>query len=205
MSIILPPKRPHRSLERLKAVLAFYKQSINVPVIVFVRGYYLDTMGKPGTDDLNIYDDACFLIGNDFKLFESYNANTNPSFMRRGGRALAQLNLGKYRFYRGMHKNKYPALRAYPEGVTLPVTREGKLSTGQYINIHKGSTNYRANDIVWSEGCLTLPDTQYGDFRQRVWAEMDRVHADTIDVILLENRQTKSGQQFFDGQGNVVA
>lgn len=202
--LILPPSRPHRSRELLEAVLEHYEHPQTKPVVVFVRGHYLNTMGKAGKDDLNIYDDACFVLGNSYKLFESYNANTNPSFVRRGGRNLAQLNLGKYRFYQGLHKKRYKALRAYPEGVLLPVTRDGVLSTAQYINIHKGSTNHKARDIVWSEGCLTIPDTQYGDFILRVYAEMDRVGHKTIDVLLLENRSTPSGQRLFDALGNVV-
>jgi hypothetical protein len=162
-------------------------------------------MGAVGKDDINIYDDACYLVGDGFRLFESYNANTNPSFVRRGGRRLAQLNLGGYRFYRGMHRGKYRALRAYPEGVVLKVTREGQPSTAQYINIHKGSTNPASRDIVWSEGCLTLPDTQYGDFVLRVWSAMDKHNVDTVRVVLIENRETPQGQKWFDGAGKVVA
>ncbi len=81
-----------------------------------------------------------------------------------GGRALAELNLGRYQFYRGLHRGRYKALRSYPEGVHLPCTRNGVASTAQYINIHKGSSNPRAKNVVWSEGCLTIVDTQYNDW-----------------------------------------
>lgn len=202
---ILPPSRPHRDRQRIEAVLNFYKHDISLPGIVFVRGHYLNSMGEIGRDDLNIYDDACYITGNGFRLFESYNANTNPSFSRKGGRRLAMLNLGPYRFYKGKHKNQYNALRAYPEGVQLPCTREGQPSTAQFINIHKGSTNPKARDIVWSEGCLTIPDTQFGDFIQRVYAEMDRTHTHIIPVYLVENRNTAAGQKWFDASGKVVA
>lgn len=202
---ILPPSRPHRDRQRLEQVLNFFKHDKSLPVIVFVRGHYLNSMGQVGRDDLNIYDDSCYLISNDFRLFESYNANTNPSFARKGGRSLALLNLGSYRFYRGMHRGKYNALRAFPEGVELPVTREGRKSTARYINIHKGATNPALRDIAWSEGCLTLPDTQYGDFIQRVYAEMSRSGATTIRVIVIENVNTDAGQKWVDASGEVVA
>lgn len=202
--LILPPSRPKRNAGRIRAVIEHYKCNASLPVIVFVRGHYLNTMGIAGRDDLNIYDDAAFIHSNGGRLLESYNANTNPSFVRRGGRNLAQLNLGKYRFYQGLHKGKYKALRAYPEGVTLPVTRNGVLSIAQYINIHKGSTNTRAKDIVWSEGCLTIPDTQYGDFIMRVYAEMDRVGVETVDVLLVENREKDGVQRLFDHTGSVI-
>jgi hypothetical protein len=162
-------------------------------------------MGVAGKDDSNIYDDAAFLVGDDLRLFESYNANTNPSVPFRGGRYLAKLNLGRYRFYQGLHKGKYKALRSYPEGVSLPCTRNGELSVCSHINIHKGSTNPKANDVVWSEGCLTIPDIQYGDFIARVYDAMDRHGMETIDVILLENRGTHVGQRLFDFAGSVVA
>lgn len=205
MSRILPPSRPRRDKDRIAQILNFFKDSDTLLTIVFVRGYYLDSMGAAGRDDRNIYDDACFVATSDFTVFESYNANTNPSFIRRGGRNLAQLDLGVYRFYRGMHKRRYAALRAFPEGREMPVTRDGKPSTAQYINIHKGSTSETVKDVVWSEGCLTLPDTQYGDFVMRVWTAMDRLKLETVRVILLENKATPSGQKLFDGKGRIVA
>lgn len=199
---ILPPSRPARSRPKIDAVLRHYGAKDDRLSIVFVRGHYLDSMGAKGKDDLNIYDDSCFIVAPG--VFESYNANTNPSFVKRGTRRLAQLDLGRYRFYRGMHKGKYRALRSYPEGIIQPVTREGKPSTAQYINIHKGSTNPRATDIVWSEGCLTVPDTQYGDFVLRVWTAMDRLGQQVVDVFLIENRQTPVGQRWHDEKGVVI-
>lgn len=205
MNSFLPPSRPHRDRFRVEQALRSITGSTQLPVLLFIRGHYLNGMGIVGKDDLNIYDDSCYLVGSDFRLFESYNANTNPSFVRRRGRALAQLNLGEYRFYRGKHRGRYDALRAFPEGVKLPCTREGKPSTAQYINIHKGGTNPNATDRVWSEGCLTIPDTQYPDFISRVYTEMTRASVSTIQVILLENRISGGVQNWFDGSGRIVA
>lgn len=205
MSKILPPSRPKRDEHRLRRTLSAFGHDGSLPVVVFIRGHYLDSMGKRGEDDNNIYDDSCFVIADNFKVFESYNANTNPSFVKVGGRSLAELNLGRYRFYRGLHKGRYKALRAFPEGIQLPCTRNGVAATAQYINVHKGSSNPRAKDVVWSEGCLTIPDIQYNDFVQRLWSAMDKSKQKIVEVILLENRQTLSGQRWYDEHGRMVS
>jgi lysozyme len=205
MSRILPPARPHRDRSRLERVLASAKMKPALPVLVFVRGHYLNSMGADSVNDYNIYDDSCYLISQDFQIFESYNANTDPSFVRRGGRTLAKVNLGVYRFYKGKHKGQYNALRAFPEGVRIPCTRDGKASTAQYINIHKGGTSVRGLSVTFSEGCLTIPDTQYGDFIARVYEAMDRAKVETISVILIENKQTPIGQRWFGGGDSPIA
>lgn len=202
MSRIMPPSRPHRDKARLERVVSAAKIKTDVPVLVFIRGHYLNSMGASGVNDHNIYDDACYLIAEDFGVFESWNANTDPSFVKRGNRNFAKINCGNYRFYQGKHKSLYNALRAFPEGVKLPCTRDGKASTAQFINIHKGGTNPRNVSVTFSEGCLTIPDTQYGDFIARVYHAMDKAEVKTIDVLLLENRQTPIGQRWFDG-GNI--
>ena len=205
MRKLIPPSRPHRDKTRINAVLKHFKIAPGKVSLVFVRGHYLDSMGERGKNDINIYDDSCYLVSSDFRIFESFNANTDPSFTRRGGRALAKLDLGRYDFYRGKHRNKYNALRAFPEGVVLPCTREGLPSTCQYINIHKGGTSLLGINVTFSEGCLTIPDTQYGDFIHRVYDAMQRNSQTTIPVILIENRQTRDGQRWHDKSGQVIA
>ena len=150
MSQILPPSRPHRNKARIEKALIHFAPDFKTPVLLFIRGHYLDTMGRENVNDRNIYDDSVFLVSEGFKIFESFNANTDPAFVRRGNRDLAMLDLGRYRFYKGKHRGKYNALRAFPEGVLLPCTRNGKPSTCQYINIHSGSTNPLALDVTHS-------------------------------------------------------
>lgn len=169
-------------------------------VLVFVRGYYLDSMGQPGVDDANIYDDAVFLVSP--SMLESWNANTGPSFPHKGA---AKLNLGVYQFYKGLHRGKYKALRPHPEGVVLKCTRNGKPSTCSHTNIHKGGSNAKSFDVVWSLGCLTVPAIQYSEYQTRVYAEMDKFGQKTIDVILIENRADASGRQaFYDERGAEI-
>lgn len=200
MTRIIPPSRPKRDEAKLQVIKDYYAFKPRETYLIFIRGYYLNTMGEPNKDDRNIYDDALFVVGP--TLNESYNCNTNPSWRRKGTRWLAELNLGVYQFYRGMHKGRYKALRTFPEGAILSCTRNSSMATCSHINIHKGSTNPMVHDIVWSEGCLTLPDTQYNDFQMRLWDAMDEYKQEVITAVLLENRQTAEGQKWFSA-GNI--
>lgn len=144
------------------------------------RAYFKDTMGAPGANDFNCYDDGIFVISPN--VFAAFNGNCDPSRKIENGRALAQLVPGVYKFYKGKHKGKYNALRAYPEGVKLPCIRNGAPSECQYINIHKGGLN-----DTWSQGCTTIPLTQYDAFIALVYSEMTRCRQSTITYVLTEN------------------
>jgi lysozyme len=201
---IIPPSRPHRDAFKLGKVLKAFRLDPAVPVLVFIRGHYLNSIGVKERNDLNVYDDACFLIADNFVTFDSFNANTDPSSFTRKGRALAQLDLGQYQFYRGKHRGKYDALRTFPEGKKLPCKRNGVPSFCQYINIHRGGTNPASIDVTHSEGCLTIPASQYQDFISRVYALMTQQKLSVIQCVLLENRQTPEGQRWFDGTGKLI-
>lgn len=155
------------------------------PVLIGVRGYY-SKMGQEGKNDLNIYDDAMFVVG---KNYQSFNANTDPSFVKRKGRTLAALKEGVYQFAKGKHRMRYNALRAHPDGVALPCTRDGKDSVATFINIHMGGTS--GADVVWSEGCQTIPKKQWNKFIEMVYDEMNWAKAKTITYILISNDEMK--------------
>jgi hypothetical protein len=142
-------------------------------------------MGNPNTNDINLYDDAMILYSND--IYETFNANTDPSFIVKNGRELAVLKTGKYKFYCGKHKNKYNALRAYPEGVVLPCTRNGKDSTCRFINIHKGGMTPSSAGVTWSEGCPSIPNNQWRDFIETVYRIMRYKGLKTVDFLLIDN------------------
>ena len=199
---IMPPSRPHRNKEKLEAALEHYKLKLDKPYLIFIRGHYLDSLGKKGTNDINMYDDAVYLISP--RIVDSWNANTDPSFVNKNGRDLAMLNLGQYKFYKGKHRGRYYALRTFPEGKELYCTRNGKVSTCSHINIHRGGMNMSDAGVTWSEGCLTIPSMQWTDFITRVYAEMANVKLKVIDALLLENRQTPEGQRWFDGFGIIT-
>ena len=210
--IILPPNKPRMGRSKIEEILIHSKVSLTVASLVFIRGYFLNTLGRRNKNDLNVYDDACFLISPSH--FSSYNANTDPNRMFRGSRALAKVSLGVYQFYRGLHRGKYKALRAFPEGSKLSCTRNGRKSTCSYINIHKGSSNQWAFNVTHSDGCFTIPSIQYGAWRLSTWLEMRNHTQDVgkvwgsnrklIDVVLVENKQKGSKQRIVDHRGNVI-
>jgi hypothetical protein len=197
---MIPPSRPNRNNAVIDAIAERYGLDLTKASLIFIRSYYLDTLGKKGVGDSNLYDDACYLVSPAGR--ESWNANTEASFPDKG---YAVMNLGKYQYYKGKHKNLYAALRPYPEGVVLKCTRNGKPSTCSHTNIHKGGTNPRAFDKVWSQGCLTIPATQWPDFQTRVYELMSRYKQKTVDVVIVENRLAANGtQQIFDDKGEVI-
>ena len=174
---IVPGSRPKQTREQTETVLRQNLMTLDNAVLVGVRGYYLDSMGKVGRNDQAQYDDAIFLISP--TIYKTFNANTDP---QKAGYKHAMLSPGKYEFYKGKHKGKYDALRPYPEGVRLPCTRDGVVSTCGATNIHKGG--YRD---TFSEGCQTIWPDQYAEFIRLVYGEMTKYGQKTIRYLLIEN------------------
>lgn len=216
---IVPPSRPKRDRSLIDAVLERYSARTDRASLIFVRGHYLDSLGQRGENDFNLYDDAAYLYAPG--ILESYNANTDPAFLRKKNRDLAQLALGHYTFYPDLHKpgkpGAYKALRPYPEGIVLPCLRNGKPSTCSHTNIHKGGASAAAFDRTWSEGCMTIFGGQYPDWQLRVWDALSKFpqargsktrtgkDLPLIDMFLVENR-VHNGRQFWtDHQGKIIA
>lgn len=151
--------------------------------LVGIRGYYKDSMGKPGENDIGIYDDAIFLIGPD--IFLPFNANTDPSKRRPG---IAKLVPGIHYYKKGKHGiskpgGGYPAFRPNTSDEGLPVTRDGQtgIKRGIAINIHKGSFNSTS-----SEGCQTIYPDQWIQFQTETYNAMDKAAQKQIPYILIE-------------------
>lgn len=156
--------------------------------LVGLRGYFADSLGVKDQNDFNLYDDAMLVLERG-EIIGRYNANTDPA--QREGRAM--LAPGRYLFYRGKHKGRIDAFRAYPEGAVWPCwrLRNGQLerSTCSHINIHDGGlTN------TWSEGCQTLPGKraaavwgdQFAAMRDQVYQLMRNYKEDVIAYYLLD-------------------
>ena len=191
-----PTTTPRLTSDELKARLAPFNIDFNkFPlIIVGVRGYYKNSMGDPNTNDRGIYDDAVFIYTQ--SVFAAYNANTDPSIIRKkttAKKGIATLKTGawfvhKFDVHRGS-KSQYPAICQRFGKVT--VTRDGDPpteDTGMFgINIHKGG-----NSTTSSEGCQTIVPEQWESFYTLAKDQAKRFYGDdwnkkVIPYILLEN------------------
>lgn len=186
---ILPPSKPKQDRATTHALLIEHGDAplkLDKAYILVIRGYYWDSMGKPNQNDVNIYDDAIFVISPD--TFAAFNANADPSYR---GRKLAMLSPQTIDYYKGRHRNKYPALRPYPEGIKLRCTRDGVASMCSHTNIHKGG------DVnTHSEGCITIPASkasgyQWDAFIKLVYAQMTKYKQKTIATTIIEYKGKK--------------
>lgn len=150
-------------------------------VVVGVRGYFKDTMGKPGVNDRGIYDDAIFIVSPD--CFISFNANCDPGAYRKH---IANLKSGVWRYRLGIHGLSKPKFLQYTAlvqagKVTVRRDQEGD-DTGYFgINIHKGGYN-----TVSSLGCQTIYPSQWPSFIETIKSQLKRHGQSTLPYILVE-------------------
>ncbi len=150
-------------------------------VVVGIRGYYRDSMGKAGANDRGIYDDALFVQTPNATV--AFNGNTDPSVYRP---AIATLEPGLYRAHRlGLHKG-YRALSQ--QNGPVRVSRDGGVCESGFfgINIHRGGAKSTS-----SEGCQTVPPLQWPAFIGLLESEARRLfgaewQTRTIPYALLE-------------------
>ena len=182
---ITPPARPRLTRpeleERIRA--AFPSRELPAFYIAGIRGYYLDTMGKPGANDRGLYDDALFIVSPN--VFAGFNANTDPSAYRTG---IATLQPGWWDCYQfDTHGGRVPHPAICQRKGPVTVRRDGVgLESGMFgINIHRGGDNGTS-----SLGCQTVPFSQWLAFyslakseAQRQWGS--RWNKETVTYILL--------------------
>jgi len=180
--MILPSSTPKASLDRVTKAIKKAKIT-DILVLVSVRGYYLNSMGRPGVNDRGIYDDAMFIVSPTH--FSSCNANNDPSVYRKG---IATIAPGVHRYRKGNHGisrpgGGYPAFRPATKNEELPVLRDGILnpSPGIATNIHRGGRNGTS-----SEGCQTLPPSQWDAFYAAQSGEMKRHGVKDFPCLLVD-------------------
>lgn len=178
-----PPSRPRATRALIERLAKKAAKDLPAVFLVGVRGYYRDTMGKVGTNDRNLYDDALFVVGPE--TFAAFNANTDPSRYRHG---VASLAPGVHWFRPGKHGisrpgGGYPAFRPATKGEELPVARDGILDPrpGVAINIHRGGRNTTS-----SEGCQTVPPDQWDAFRALLTRELKAAGQTRFPYVLID-------------------
>lgn len=195
-----PASKPRLSQADLAAKLAPFNldRKKHPFVVVGIRGYYLDTMGRPGVNDIGIYDDAIFIDSPEG--FATFNGNTDPSRRREGtgtgsAKGMAHLKpgvcLAHKLDYHGGSSGSYRAICQRLGKVT--VIRDG-INGNDYehtgsdfgINIHRGSYNGTS-----SLGCQTIHPDQWQSFISMALDHMKRLHgtkweSTVIPFILIE-------------------
>lgn len=173
--------KPQITESESRAISAANKVSDKV-FIIGIRGYYLDSIGKRGANDRNVYDDAIIVVSP--RRFETFRANCDPSVYRKG---IASLKIGVHRYYKGKHKGRYWALRLV--GEQAAVVRDGQGdSIGIALNIHKGG-----NRSTGSEGCQTLHPNDWDDFIEIVYDEMKFYGQKSVPYVLIDERMRRRG------------
>jgi len=120
-------------------------------------------------------------------MFASFNANTDPSVSRKGIAVMKAPQVVMYRI--GLHgisrPNPYEALRQYGRVTVLrdgAATEETDTAKAPFfLNIHKGSRNSTS-----SEGCQTIPPTQWESFLASVKDQLKRFNQKDIPYVLIE-------------------
>lgn len=187
---IIPKSKPMANHEKIEQIIKEHGIDIKkYPVVlVGVRGYYLNTMGKPGTNDRGIYDDAFFWCSP--SSFMSANGNTDPSKLRKGkgtgsSKGMAKLEPGVWMYKTGVHNGSVPH-PAFRQADKVTVKRDGDpdyLDTGMFgINIHRGGKNSTS-----SLGCQTVPPDQWDSFKNLGYSELKRYGQKEFPYILIEN------------------
>lgn len=180
---ILPNNRPAWSREDVESIIHQYG-IIDSVVLIGKRGYFRDSLGAVGRNDLNIYDDAIAVISP--TAFASFNANVDPSITRP---RVATLVNGIWRYKPGIHNLSKAKSRQYPAFVQagdVTVKRHGvtTLDTGRFgINIHKGSYTTTS-----SLGCQTIYPAQWDAFYSLVVSELKRHNQKTFPYLLIEGQ-----------------
>lgn len=191
---LLPKARPQCTREQIEEIIRIVCTSsivfhqIDEVYVVAQRGYYKDTMGKPGVNDRGIYDDALSIISP--TLFSNYNGNCDPSRYRPGfgfgaEKGMASLTPGVWRFKPGIHYGSNPH-SAFRQDEPFTVHRDSNKGSYQHtgmfgINLHRGGVNGTS-----SLGCQTVPPAQWDSFRDTLNAELKRHGQKTFKYVLVE-------------------
>ncbi len=195
--MILPPSKPRASLSLVHeaATSAWRRVHGLKPIpelyVLAVRGYYRDTMGKRGENDIAIYDDAFFIVS-PFG-FSSWNGNTDPSrfgWNTGAKKYMARLKVGIWIFKRLKHKMNSPTgYMAFGQGDS-PVTVQRMSGDGKVHNEETGCfgiNNHRGGSVgTSSEGCVTLPPEQWPAYYGQLAAALEMSGAKSFPLILIE-------------------
>lgn len=175
-------------IKREKVELLLTMNGLNLEkekvVLVGVRGYFKDSMGAPGKNDIGIFDDAFIWI--DESNCVNFNGNVDPS---RYYKNVATLKNGLWLYKEGFHGFGRPSGHwAFRQAAAVKITRWQKSGVfidqtlGDTINIHRGGVNTTS-----SAGCQTIPPDQWKAFKEFGYMILDKHKKETFHYLLVEN------------------
>ena len=171
-------------------------------VVVAIRGFKLNSMGKFGENDRRIYDDAHFIVTP--RQVKAFEGNTDPNGYRKGSgtgsnKGMACLKEGVWFYAKGLHRGS-PAFR---QACPFTVERDGSPNyehTGYLaINWHSAGNTSKS-----SLGCQTNRPTDFANLRyfmykqldefnnpmmRNDWGELER----SFPYILIDEKKRRSG------------
>ncbi len=169
--------------------------------VVGVPAYYRDTMGQPGVNDRGIYDDAFFVVSEN--TFTAFNGNCDPSIRRA---EIATLRCPQVIWYKpGRHAiGKKTEHNAFRQDSPVIVRRDGLVKPAGYRHPSRGislgdgywtdrgyagtfwTNNHRGGwGTTSSEGCLTVPPSQWDSYYALVMAELKRAKQTRFPMVLI--------------------
>lgn len=163
------------------------------PVMILgVRGYFRNTLGKKGVNDLGVFDDAAFLITPESVTGWNWNCDPSKAGFNKGVHKLyAQLNEGIWPFRQGPHRgvpghfrqmtdeeaqrakleNYFSDNRKLGEFIVKRITADGigEDDEGMFnINIHPGG---KYTTSSW--GCQTCLPEQWVAFKSMAYEALE--------------------------------
>lgn len=196
-------KTPQIPAAEVIAILKANGCNMDEACVLAIRGYYLDSEGKPGVNDRRIYDDA-LAIYHPHRGLLTYQSNTDPNGYREGhgtgsAKGMAMLKPGVWRFGTGRHKGK----RAFRQCMPFTVIRDGnppEEDTGWHaIDFHAGGENSTS-----SLGCQTLPPSTFSQVQPLLYQWLDECDnlkmkndfdelVRSFDYVLIEETERRKG------------
>ena len=196
-------KVPRLATKTVREILAANRVDESRVAMVAIRGYYLDSMGRPGGNDRGIWDDAMFVVWPDG--IARFQGNTDPSGYRKGqgtgrSKGMAVLKPGIHRYGKGKHKGRLAFRQCEP----FTVVRDGdppyEHKEWHGINLHSGG--YTSTSSL---GCQTLTAKTWSTFRPLVYRLLDDyknpfrrndwgVRVRSFDYVLIEETARREGE-----------
>ncbi len=200
---------PQISKSEVIAILRANKCDLTKCCWLAIRGYYLDSEGKPGANDRNKWDDAWVIYSPDHGIL-TYRANTDPTGYLAGSgtgssKGRASLAPGVWLYGIGKHKGRL----AFRQAAQVLVLRDAK-GGGTYEDwgVHAINLHDAPGSTTSSLGCQTAPTYIFKQIRALFYSWLKASNnpmgvndwkepTPTFEYILIEETERR--------KGNIVA